>query len=369
MASQNLASRRRVLFTDGEGPLVFKDLAADITEKVVPGLFPVLSFYDDYLAEVGTEGYQAGDTLALVVPDLLLHGVRDEDVANEAKDAKVCFGVKDYITGLKRDGWNVRIISTAYSQLWELVGRYLGIPMQDIACTNLDLKTLREKFGFPAFLNSVQDAEKQILGLVPLAKQAMEEVDNGKPIVRVLEDDNKFSPLLKTLNDFYWKNLPEMGYKTLEAVTVIGGKRKVEAAKRFAKELSVPISNVAYVGDSITDDEMHKFLSKEGGLPIAINGNTYAIRKARIAVATTDMKDLRPILDKWADKGFGGVRKLIESSSANSYVGGKEGQPIPENEGFYYHMVEGASPEQMKNILATHKIFRKLVRGPAAALG
>jgi len=79
----------KVLFTDGEGPIVFKDLAADITEKTAPGLFPVLSFYDDYLAEVGTEGYQAGDTLALIAPHLIAHGVTDQDVENEAKDAKV----------------------------------------------------------------------------------------------------------------------------------------------------------------------------------------------------------------------------------------------------------------------------------------
>ena len=83
----------KVLFTDGEGPIVFKDLAADITEKTVPRLFPVLSFYDDYLVEVGTEGYQAGDTLALIVPHLLAHDVTDEDVAREAKEAKVCLGV------------------------------------------------------------------------------------------------------------------------------------------------------------------------------------------------------------------------------------------------------------------------------------
>src|SRR3990167_1168289 len=96
----------KVLFTDGEGPIVFKDLAADMMEQTVPKLFPVLSFYDDYLAEVGTAGYQAGDTLALVAPHFLAHGVTDEDIAEEARDAKVCLGVEEYISGLKRDGWD-----------------------------------------------------------------------------------------------------------------------------------------------------------------------------------------------------------------------------------------------------------------------
>jgi len=357
----------KVLFTDGEGPIVFKDLAADMTEKTVPGLFPVLSFYDDYLAEVGTEGYQAGDTLALIAPHLLAHGVTDWDVVNEAKDARVCLGVEEYIAGLKKDGWNVRIISTAYSQLWKLVGKHLGVPMQDIACTNLDLGNLRERFGSIAFFNSIKEAEKQILTLVPLAKEAMQEVDSGKPIVRVLEDNVKFSPLLGALNDFYWKALEEMGYKTLEAVTVIGGKRKIEAAQEFARDLGVNLSDIAYVGDSITDDKIHERLSKEGGLPIGINGNRYALRNARVAVATKDMRRLRPVLDAWQMGGFEQVQRFVRLNGA-SLSSGKEGSPISEIlSDVRYDLIDPSDQEGFKKILSAHKEFRKLVRGAATA--
>lgn len=357
----------KVLFTDGEGPIVFKDLAADITEKTVPGLFPVLSFYDDYLAEVGTEGYQAGDTLALIAPHLLAHGVTDENVAKEAKDAKVCLGVEEYIAGLKRDGWTVRIISTAYSQLWELVGRHLGVPMQDIACTNLDLESLRKRFESTTFFDSIKESEKQILTLIPLAKDAMQEVDNGKPIVRVLEDNVKFSPLLETLNGFYWKNLGEMGYKTLEAVTVIGGKRKIEAAQRFARELGVNFSDVAYVGDSITDDALHLKLSQEEGLPIAINGNLYALRNARVAVATKDMRGLRPVLDAWQMGGFEQVQRFVRLDGV-SFSSGKEGSPISEiPSDVRYDLIDPSDQEGFKKTLSAHKEFRKLVRGAATA--
>ena len=357
----------KVLFTDGEGPIVFKDLAADIMEKTVPGLFPVLSFYDDYLAEVGTEGYQAGDTLALIAPHLIAHGVTDEDVANEAKDAKVCFGVEEYISGLKRDGWTIRIISTAYSQLWKLVGKHIGVPMEDIACTTLDLKTLREHFSSNNFLETVLVREKEILGLTSLANEAIKEVDQGKSVVEVLGKDSRFTPLLGILDKLYWEELPSRGYQTLEAVKVIGGRRKIEAAQKFARELGVNLSDVAYVGDSITDDALHLRLSQEGGLPIAINGNLYAIRNARVAVATKDMRHLRPVLDAWQQGGFEYVQRFVRLNSAGS-LRNKEGAPISEGfSGAHYDLVEASDQIGYRRILDTHRESRRLVRGAATA--
>lgn len=358
----------KVLFTDGEGPIVFKDLAADIMEKTVPGLFPILSFYDDYLAEVGTEGYQAGDTLALIAPHLLAHGVTDEDVANEAKDAKVCFGVEEHIAGLKRDGWTIRIISTAYSQLWELVGDHLGIPMQDIACTKLDLKSLDDHFGNLKFFKmEVLRWENELPVIIPMADKAAGEVDGGRSVIEVFEDP-KFEPLKSTLNVFYWEKLRIMqNYRILNEVKVMGGRRKIEAAQKFANDLGINLSDVAYVGDSITDDALHARLSQEKGLPIAINGNNYALRNARVAVATKDMRDIRPVLDAWQSGGFEQVQKFVKLNSASS-LRTREGTPIAENfSGAHYDLVEPSDQVGFRRILDTHREYRRLVRGAATA--
>jgi len=356
----------KVLFTDGEGPIVFKDLAADMTEKVVPGLFRVISLYDDYLAEIEREGYQAGDTLALVVPNFLAHGVTDADIAGEAKDAKVCLGVEEYISGLKRDGWQVRVISTAYSQLWELVGEHIGIPMEDIACTNLDLKGLCSRFSSAEFNNAVGTAEQNILSLVPLGNEASEEVDKGRTVVEVFEDP-RFEPLKEGLDGFYWKQLPEMGFKVLEETRVMGGRRKIEAAQSFAQELGVSLSDVAYVGDSITDDALHQRLREEGGLPIAINGNQYALRNARIAVATKDIRYIRPVLDAWQQGGFEQAQRFVELNGTSS-LRNKEGAPISENRsGVHYHLIDPSDKERFQNVLSVHRESRRLVRGAATA--
>lgn len=365
----------KVLFTDGEGPLVFKDLAQDLMGRIVfeckgqkingADFFELLNLYDDYLAEVGTEGYQAGDTLALVVPHFLHHGLTDGDVAKEAKDAKVCLGVREYIDGLKKDGVEIRIISTAYRPMWKLVGDYLGIPQEQIACTELDLKSLREKYQTPKLDATVEKMEQNVLPLLFWVAEMKEKIDKGNSVVEVFKDA-KYASLTQRLDKFYWQELKEQGYETLKEVEVVGGRRKVEAAKRFASELDVSMSRVAYVGDSITDDKMHEFLSKEGGLPIAVNGNVYALRNARVAVATIDMWALRSVVDAWWKDGFEGVRNFVSSTKAR-LVGGKEGTPVPQEEGPYYHLLE--TPEDRAEALAVHKGFRKLVRGPAAKLG
>lgn len=365
--------KRKVHFTDGEGPIVFKDLAADTTGKITfngvsgDNFFAVLSLYDDYLAEKGTEDYQAGDTLALVVPSFLAHGIKDEDILREARDAKLCLGVEDLINGLQRDKYDIRIISTAYSQLWELVGGYLGIPMSHIACTSLDLKSLREKFGGEKFYKTILEAESKIISLIPLAEKALAKVDRGEPVEKVFKDD-QIVPLTKTLNNFYWKILPEMGYRALDEVCVMGGKRKIEAAQEFARELGVSFFDISYTGDSITDDKLHERLLKEGGLPVGLNGNKYALRNARAAIATTDMRKVRPVLDAWNQGGIEVVKKFIKESNEVSFSPRKEGAPSCEfDPAVRYHIIDTSNNEHFKEIVSIHKEFRTKVRGLATA--
>src|SRR4030042_4065389 len=355
---------KKVIFTDGEGPLVFKDLAQDLMaritfkldEKEIHGVdfFELLSLYDDYLAEVGTEGYQAGDTLALVGPHFLRHGITDEDVAKEAKDVKVCAGVEEYIDGLKRDGWEVRVISTAYSPMWELVGEHLGIPQEHIACTKLDRKSLREKHQTPQFDAVVEKMEQEVLPMLPWVAKMKEEIDEGRSVIEVF-GDAKYAPLRDRLDEFYWQAVRDLDYPGLEKVEVMGGRRKIEAAQRFAQELKVPIWQVVYVGDSITDDKIHEYLKEEGGLPISINANWYALRHARVAVATIDMRDIRPVLNAWYEGGFRSVEKFVEVSQAARLVG-KERTPMPvEERGTYYNLLEGISVKERESALGINK--------------
>lgn len=368
-------TNRKVLFTDGEGPIVFKDLAFDVMGRItfigeVPGhnFFSVLSLYDDYQAEIGTEGYQAGDTLALVVPHWLTHAITDRDILEESRGAQLVQGVKEYIEGLKRDGWEVRIISTAYRPLWNLVGQHLGIPPERIACTELNLSRLKERFYSPDFAQVVNEAEKEIISLMPQFDRARKQVEGGTPVEKVFINEGPAAQIREVLDQLYWRELPRLGYKTLETVAVMGGRRKLGAFRKFATEIQAPLRAIAYVGDSITDDAVHKFLAKEGGLPIAFNGNFYALRNARAAMATTDANFLRPLLDAWAEQGMRGVVSFVKKEGK---IGVRK-EVVPPHETVvecYYHLVDPQKEKEFQQILSVHKEFRKKVRGSAATLG
>jgi energy-converting hydrogenase A subunit R len=356
-----------ILFTDGEGPIVYKDLAQDIAgriefwtpDKTIPGrdFYAALSLYDDYCAEVGMEGYQAGDTLALLAPHLLHHNISDAAVLQEAADTAVINGVEEYVGGLIRDSWGFRIISTAYRPMWNLIGERLGIPPEHIACTELDLASLGKTHNSREFAAGIEVAEQAILPQLELVQEAQAAVDGGSPVTEVFADGSRYAGIRKTLDNLYWEKLPATGYQTLEAVSVVGGRRKVEAAQRFARDLNVSMEDVAYTGDSITDDKMHEHLLEQGGLPIAVNGNAYALRNAFAGVATSDMRSLRPVLDAWSTGGREAVTALIANPASTG---------MPEDIA-RYHLLHNATPEARKLALAEHKQFRIVVRGAITA--
>lgn len=341
--------KEKIYFTDGEGPLVYKDLAFDLSARIQishpnysgKNIFEILSLYDDYLAEVGAQGYQAGDTLALIVPHFLAGGLVDQDVEEEAKDTRLVSGVKGYIASLLEDGWIVRIISTAYRPMWELVGKELLIPQKHITCTDFNLAELRAQTASISGFNRVtKKCQKDILQVMPLVHEAKKLIDQGQAVTEVF-DRKKYTPIKECLNQFYWKDLPKMGYKSLEKVRVMGGARKVEAAQRFASDLKVGLGDIVYVGDSITDCALFRAVNEAGGLTVAVNGNFYALRDARMAVATQNMTSLRPLLDVWANT----------------------------KEGTTYSLLKDLPPKEFDEILLLHKKSRIQVRGEAAKLG
>ena len=64
------------------GPLSPQDNAYDLMKLFPNGdrVFEVLSRYDDLLTLEEKEGYEPGDTLALIVPFLVLHNITEENI-------------------------------------------------------------------------------------------------------------------------------------------------------------------------------------------------------------------------------------------------------------------------------------------------
>lgn len=345
--------------------MVFKDLAQDLMGRItfesrgkkIPGadFYELLSLYDDFLTEAGVKGYEAGDTLALAIPHFLYHGLTDEDIWQEAKTAQVCLGVKEYLGTLRSQGWEIRVISTAYRPMWKLMGDFLKIPQVHIACTEINLKSLRRRYQSPKFNAVVKKMEEAVLSMLPQVWEMKKAVKRSRLVVEVFRD-TRYVSLREKLDRFYWHQLKDLGYLTLKAVRVMGGKRKILKAREFAHKIGISLAQVAYVGDSIVDDQIHRYLEKKGGLPIAVNGDFYALRHAKVAVAAGDMRTIWPVLEAWSCGGMKKVKEGVKNQFKEFFQSRKMTFLTDER---YYHLLEGASKKERQEILKIHAQFRQ----------
>jgi energy-converting hydrogenase A subunit R len=324
----------KVICFDLEGPLSPQDNAYEVMGLFDNGLriFETISRYDDLLALEGRENYEAGDTLSLIAPFLVYHGISEEDVTGISRKAMLVPGARELIADLKNNDWDVYIISTSYEQHAYNIGRQLGVPNDNISCTAFPLDNYRKEFqGEDKTL--IADAEKEIVEMYP-------------PI-----NDLK---LKMRLDRFFFTDLPENPFgRIMREMRVMGGERKVKAAQRIAEEHSLDLKDLVVIGDSITDFKMLRAVNEVEGLAIAFNGNDYAIPHATVGIATTNMKQMKPILEQWEQGGREGVL---------SAFAGREDKKEP-----FIHVITGR--EDLRKIVEVHKKIRNEVRGRAAKLG
>ncbi|MDP2729769.1 MAG: hypothetical protein Q8O55_04745 [Dehalococcoidales bacterium] len=307
-------------------------------------VFEVISRYDDLLALAEREGYEPGDTLALIVPFLVLHDVSEADIAELAARASLTGGAADLLYQLQVDGWRAFCISTSYQQYALLITQKLGIYSHNVACTSLPLSRFRRLLAKEE-ATLIEQAEKEFLALYPPT------------------DDER---IRQTLDAFYLEKLPgtEIG-KAIKEVKPVGGRRKVTALNRFAEAHNQPIrqaqdkplSQWVVVGDSITDSRMLQVVEEAGGLAIAFNANEYALPYATMGLASTSIADLKEILQTWQKSQRKGVEKLVKQKEK---AGGKGDRG-------YFHWLSGR--RDLDEIIAVHKRIRKLVREEAGNLG
>jgi energy-converting hydrogenase A subunit R len=371
----------KTIFFDLEGPLSPQDNAYEVMKligKEGAFIFEVISRYDDIISLEGREGYEPGDTLALIVPFLLLHGITEADIKKVSERAKIVEGAEYLFEKLQAENWDIYIISTSYEQHAYNVGRKLGVPENKIICTNLSLKllrkvlskTLREKKALPKeYLDTVKKAEEDIIELYS-------DIDNTELIVN-------------RLDDFFFHQLRALGYDIF-TTRVIGGERKAEAVREIAKEKGEEPSDVIAVGDSITDYKMLKEVATHGGISVVFNGNEYAVPYANVGLASVDIRFLHIVCNAFVRGGKGEVMEVVTKWEENQggfeknpadvprncitddirnfvmkqKVLGREKMPFP-----YFHNIEQADERRKEEIIKIHKRVRLRVREEAAKLG
>ncbi len=323
---------------DLEGPLSPQDNAYELMKLFPNGdkLFEVISRYDDLLALEERKDYEPGDTLALIVPFLILHNISENDIATLAAKTSLTGGVAKLISWLQSNSWKVFCISTSYEQYARRVTQRLDIYTHNVACTAFPLDKLRAALS--------QEETK-------LLKQAEENILNLHPPA----DDKRIK---QSLDKFFFGKLPatELG-AAITQVKPVGGRRKVAALKQFADKHGQPLSSWVVVGDSITDFRMLQAVEEAGGLAIAFNANEYALPYATMGLASTLISDLQVVMEAWQKSDRRWVERVVKYEER---LGGKEDRN-------YFHWLSGR--KELDDMIKVHKKIRRLVREEAAKLG
>ncbi len=336
---------------DLEGPLSPQDNAYELMKLFPHGaqVFEVISRYDDLLTLEGRKDYEPGDTLALIVPFLLCHGISETDVRRLAQRAKLVDGASELIFGLHFRRWRVFCISTSYEQYALTIAQRLGIARENVACTLFPLDSYAQTLGKEDFIK-VEQAEREILSFPDEAT------------------------MKSYLDHFFWVDLPltKLG-KTMMEIKPMGGGRKVEALKRLARDYNQPLSNFIVVGDSITDFKMLQVVKQAGGLAVAFNANEYALPHSTLGLASTHLSDLAIALEAWEEGGKEAVEQVVKGKEREG--GGEAVEQVvkrKEREGGigdrgYFHWLIGI--EDLNPVIEIHRRIRRLVREEAAKLG
>jgi energy-converting hydrogenase A subunit R len=322
---------------DLEGPLSPQDNAYELMKLFPQGdrVFEIISRYDDLLTLEERSNYEPGDTLALIAPFLLHHGVREDDIRRLAQKAKLMNGASELIFGLHFRRWRVFCISTSYEQYALTIAQRLGIAPENVACTSFPLDSYAQLLCKEDFA-MVEQVESDILSLS-------------------LGDDEQIK---SNLDRFFWFDLtPTTLGQVVTEVKPVGGERKVEALKKFTSDYDQPLAGFIVVGDSITDFKMLEAINQSGGLAIAFNANEYALPYATLSLASTHLSDLNIVLDAWERGGREAVKEVVKERERLGGVGNRE----------HFHWLEGV--KDLEAPLDVHRRTRHLVREEAAKLG
>ncbi len=323
---------------DLEGPLSPQDNAYELMKLFPDGdrIFEVISRYDDLLTLEGREGYEPGDTLALIVPFLVLHNISEDNINTLASKASLTGGAAKLISRLETTGWKVFCITTTYQQYATHLTQKLCIYAHNVASTPLPLDKVRITLG-KEDAALLQQTEQDILTMSPVS------------------DDDRIK---RRLDHFFWETLPATNLgMAIKEIKPVGGRRKVAALKKFADTYGQPLSNWVVVGDSITDFRMLQAVEEEGGLAIAFNANEYALPYATMSLASTFISDLSEVLEVWQKDKRNGTEKIVKEKEKIGGAGDKG----------YFHWLSGR--ENIDEVIKIHKRIRRLVREEAGKLG
>lgn len=354
---------KRLFITDCEGPISKNDNALETLSHFVPQgdrLFTVVSRYDDVLSDVlRRPGYEAGDTLKLVLPFLKAYDVADEEIRQFSARNLVLIAHAGDLLRHVRSIAPAYIVSTSYEHYIRALCKALEFPFEKTYCTKLSLDAY-----------TITSEEKDYLEKAGREIAQLPVFENPAETKSLRDLPEETQTTIRRLDEIFWKTIAKMPIgKIYSEVHPVGGREKAEAIKNIAGKDDVALTDTMYVGDSITDEEAFKLVKKNGGLTVSFNGNQYAVRNAEIALLSADSLTTALIADVFVR--FGKMetlnlvakwnRRTLENSSVNEDLLERFLKLHPRE----LPKAKIITRENMKDLAKESSEFRKKVRGEA----
>jgi len=352
----------RVFISDCEGPISRNDNAFELTSHFIPQgdrLFSIVSKYDDVLADIVKKaGYKAGDTLKLILPFLRAYRVTNDKMKKFSWETVLLIpGADDMLRSVKGLMTSF-IISTSYEHYIFSLCETIGFPKENVYCTRLDIDR---------YILEEDEIERLMALAEEIAEMPMIEIP---PNARSTTDfSSRDQATLKRLEEIFWGIIPRMtASRMLDEVNPVGGFGKANAVRDAAGRIAANLSDVMYIGDSITDVEPFRLVRENGGLTVSFNGNQYAIREAEIAVISNHTIVTSVLADVFNRFGKDMVIDLVKDwrrSSLKNYCSPELFREFSKTYEKKFLRLEAITLSNMEELTKESTAFRKTVRGEA----
>ena len=354
---------RKIFVSDCEGPISKNDNAYELASHFIPNgnrLFTVMSRYDDVLADVvKRSGYEAGDTLKLILPFLKAYAVTDQKMLDfSSRNLVLISGAKDMLQHVKSIA-DAFIVSTSYEHYVKALCKVTAFPYGNTYCTKVNL----DKYAI---------TENEMARLRELAKEI-----SKMPIIEIPSKAESVKDLLKRdqdavarLDTLFWDEIAGMGIGRLYLeVNPVGGSEKARAIRDVVRRVRSALADVMYVGDSITDEEALRLVKENGGLAVSFNGNRYAVENSEVAIMSPNSLLTAVIAEVFCRFGKQQALELVENwspkalteSGINKALLGNALKIFPRR----LPKVKIVTSENMQTLVKASSGFRKKVRGEA----
>lgn len=263
-----------LVILDVEGPQTLGDIAFETTielaklcglgEEIGREFYKRISNIDDIWGVFHKipcdPSYSPGHTLKVMLPFFVAMAATEKELCQIAREnLRVVPDIKEVLAALQRH-YEVWMISTSYDWFIQAYCDYVDFPFDHTYCTRVE-----------NYEQTLITKEQHALLL-----RFMEHTATLAPIIEYDHKTGEIAPdhqkCYDTITKFVWETIYNMPLgNLLRTVRPIGQAQKIEAAKEIRQQKKFLKAKVMYVGDSITDEGVMRWLKKVG-LTMAFNG-------------------------------------------------------------------------------------------------